>query len=70
MRFISACIAEFVSSTERTTLIAAYKEPSSAAMATRLRTTAGPPTYRKPVEADLGMKVRTPGKKETPEIKK
>lgn len=62
MRFISFCIAQLVSSTERRTLKATYKELSSGAIATRLRTTAGPPTYRKPLEADLGMNVRTPEK--------
>lgn len=60
IRFISCCMAELVSSTERRTLSAAYKELSSGAIATRLRTTAGPPTYRKPVDALFGVKVRTP----------
>lgn len=60
MRFISCCIAELVSRTERRTLTAAYKELSSGAIAIKLRTTAGPPTYRKPVDAFRGVNLRTP----------
>ena len=60
IRFISCCMAVLVSSTERRTLAAAYRELSSDAIATRLRTTAGPPLYRNPVDAVLGLKVRTP----------
>lgn len=60
MRFISSCMTELVSSTERRTFTAAYKELSSGAIATRPRTRAGPPTYRKPLDALLGVNVRTP----------
>ena len=65
MRFISFCMAELVSRTERRTLTAAYRELSSGAIAIRLRTTAGPPTYRKPLDALLGVNVRTPRMKWT-----
>lgn len=65
MRSISCCNAGLVSSTEARTLTAAYRELSSGAIATRLRTTAGPPTYRKPLDAPLGVKVRTPRRKGT-----
>lgn len=60
MRSISCCMAELVSSTERRTFTAAYKELSSGAIATRLRATAGPPTYRNPLEGKLGVNFRTP----------
>ncbi len=63
MRFISCCMAELVSSTDRRTLTAAYRELSSGAIATRLRTTVGPPTYRKPLDAVLGVNIRTPRRK-------
>lgn len=65
MRFISCCMAELVSRTETRTLTAAYREPSSSAIATRLRATAGPPMYRNPVDAFLGVKVRMPRTKTT-----
>lgn len=60
MRLISCCMVELVSRTEARTFTAAYRELSSRAIATILRATAGPPTYRKAVEAFLGAKARTP----------
>lgn len=65
MRFISCCMAELVSRTEARTFTAAYREPSSSAMATMLRATAGPPTYRKAVDAFLGVNARTPATAKT-----
>jgi len=53
-------MATLVSNTERSTLAAAYSMLSLGAMATRLRMTAGPPVYRKPSDALLGLNVRTP----------
>lgn len=58
-------MAELVSRTEARTLTAAYRELSSSTMATILRATAGPPTYRNAADAFLGLKARTPGTEKT-----
>lgn len=58
-------MVELVSRTEARTFTAAYRELSSSAIATILRATAGPPTYRKAVDAFLELKARTPAMEKT-----